>query len=147
MLTDDALPRSAVHNALHNHVEKLRAKERAEVQVFRAMAGYAPAFGVMGTVFGLAQMFANISSSNIGAISTGLGTALLTTIYGVILSYGFFRPMAVRLELRMEQRIRRMHLLRDALDLMADKRSPILTQEFMKSAEAELGDELSGRKE
>ncbi|MGE3334504.1 MAG: motility protein A [Rhodospirillaceae bacterium] len=142
MLTDSALPRAAVHHALQNHIERLRMRERAEAQVFRAMAGYAPAFGVMGTVFGLAQMFANVGSSNITAISTGLGTALLTTIYGVVLAYGLFRPFAARLEQRSEQRVRRMHLLRDALDLMAEKKSPSLTQEFMRAAEAELGDEL-----
>lgn len=146
MLIDNALPRSAVDSILHNHVEKLRARERAEAQVFRSIAGYAPAFGVMGTVFGLAQMFANVGSSNLNAISTGLGTALLTTIYGVILSYGLFRPAAVRLEQRMERRIRRMHLLMDALHLMVEKKSPALTQEFMRSAEAEFSDELSRRK-
>ena len=108
------------------------------MQVFRGMAGYAPAFGVMGTVFGLAQMFTNIGTSNLAAISTGLGTALLTTIYGVVLAYGLFRPIAVRLEQRIERRVRRMYLLRDALDLMADKKSPSLTQDFMRAAEAEL---------
>ncbi len=138
MLTDNALPRSAVHQALQNHIDRLRARETAEVQVFRGMAGYAPAFGVMGTVFGLAQMFTNIGTSNLAAISTGLGTALLTTIYGVVLAYGLFRPIAVRLEQRIERRVRRMYLLRDALDLMADKKSPSLTQDFMRAAEAEL---------
>jgi len=146
MLIDNVLPRSAVHSVLQNHIEKLRARERAEAQVFRGIAGYAPAFGVMGTVFGLAQMFANVGTSNLTAISTGLGIALLTTIYGVILSYGLFRPAAVRLEQKMERRVRRMHLLMDALNLMAERKSPALTQEFMRSAEAEFSDELGSRK-
>lgn len=63
------------------------------------MAGkYAPAFGMIGTLIGLVAMLADMSDpSGIGA---GMAVALLTTMYGAILSNCIFLPMADKLALR-----------------------------------------------
>jgi chemotaxis protein MotA len=143
MITDNVIPLTGVVETLRKRIDKLRAKERAEAQIFRAMAGYAPAFGMLGTLFGLVQMLGSVSASNITAITSGLAVALLTTMYGVVLSYALFRPFAAKLEHRTEVRVKRMQIILEALCLMAQTRSPGILKEFTESVNLEFKDELA----
>lgn len=144
MITDNIIPLPGIVETLRRRIDKLRAKETAEAHVFRSMAGYAPAFGMMGTLFGLAQMFGNITNNNIASITAGLSVTLLTTIYGVVLSYALFRPFAAKLEHRTEARVMRMQVVLEALCLMAQTRSPGILREFSESVGIEFKDELAG---
>jgi chemotaxis protein MotA len=144
MVTDNILPLPGIVETLRRRIDKLRVKEQAEARIFRSMAGYAPAFGMMGTLFGLAQMFGTLNNNNISSITAGLSVTLLTTIYGVVLSYALFRPFAAKLEHRTETRVIRMQVILEALCLMAQTRSPGILREFSASVEAEFKDELGG---
>jgi chemotaxis protein MotA len=142
LITDNVMPLGAIVETLKRRIEQLRAKERGEAQLFRSMAGFAPAFGVMATLFGLVQMFGNMTGDNLQGIMAGLSLALLTTIYGVILSFGFFRPFAVKLEHRTENRVRRMQVILEALCLMSQTHSPGVVREFAESVDRRFADEL-----
>lgn len=66
--------------------------------VLTAMGTFAPAFGMIGTLIGLVQMLTSLSDpSQIGA---GMAVALLTTLYGSLLSNVFFLPAAGKLKVR-----------------------------------------------
>ncbi|MFG0330949.1 MAG: motility protein A [Phycisphaerales bacterium] len=63
-----------------------------------ALGRYAPAFGMIGTLIGLVAMLANMEDpSKIGA---GMAAALLTTLYGALLSNLMFLPMSDKLAQR-----------------------------------------------
>jgi chemotaxis protein MotA len=66
--------------------------------ILSAMGGFAPAFGMIGTLIGLVQMLATLDDpSKIGA---GMAVALLTTLYGAILANVIFIPCAGKLKVR-----------------------------------------------
>lgn len=66
--------------------------------ILAAMGGYAPAFGMIGTLIGLVQMLATMEDpSTIGA---GMAIALLTTLYGAVLANVVFIPTAAKLKIR-----------------------------------------------
>lgn len=51
-LVIDMTPEDDILELLQWRISRLRAKEHAEAQLFRVMAGYAPAFGMLGTLVG-----------------------------------------------------------------------------------------------
>jgi chemotaxis protein MotA len=60
------------------------------------MGSFAPMFGMMGTVMGVMQVLQNVS--DIDAVVSGMGLALLTTMYGLILSTQYFIPITNKLK-------------------------------------------------
>ncbi len=63
--------------------------------MFKAMATYAPAMGMIGTLIGLVQMLANMSDP--AAIGPAMAVALLTTLYGAIIANAFASPLSEKL--------------------------------------------------
>jgi len=65
-------------------------------RITRSMAKYAPAFGLAGTIIGLMRIFPQLSNPE--HIGSSMSLALLTTLYGVLLSNLVFLPLANKLK-------------------------------------------------
>ena len=65
-----------------------------------------PAFGLIGTLIGLALLLRHLAGADVAAIGPGLGIAVLTTLYGAVLSNVVVLPLATKLQA---------HLARQAL--------------------------------
>jgi chemotaxis protein MotA len=82
----------------------LRARERqgdGDAKVFETAGGFAPTIGVIGTVVGLIDVFRHFS--DLSAVATGVGTAFVSTIYGLALANLLFLPAAHRIRATLEQ--------------------------------------------
>jgi chemotaxis protein MotA len=94
-LAIDVKSRSEFQSTLET---KLRLRERqgdADAKVLEVAAGFAPAIGVIGTVVGLIEVlrqFANMSS-----VALGIGTAFVSTMYGLALANLILLPAAHRI--------------------------------------------------
>ena len=67
--------------------------------IFDDMAEACPAFGMIGTVIGLIVIMANLADPT--KIGPGLAVALVTTLYGSLVSNMFFIPVGKKLKYRM----------------------------------------------
>ena len=67
-------------------------RNRIAERVFGIAGSFAPMFGMMGTVIGLIAMLNRID--NPAAIPAAMGLALVTTLYGLILSALVFKPIS-----------------------------------------------------
>lgn len=123
-------------------MEKLRHKEQVDATIFRAMGLYAPAFGMMGTLFGLIFMLTGLGNNDFQQIGESLATALMTTLYGIVLSYLIFKPIAAKLETRTMRRLALMHMIFEGVLLIRQKRPPAVVRETLYSLVAELDNEL-----
>lgn len=123
-------------------ISRLRAKEHAEAQLFRVMASYAPAFGMMGTLIGLVNLMFMLGDGDITAIGQHMAFALITTFYGILLANLLFKPVAVKLERRTEQRVALMNMVMQGVSMMAQKRSPAMMQETLHSFMEKFDDEI-----
>src|SRR6185295_3954418 len=56
-----------------------------------------PAFGLIGTLIGLALLLRNLGNADMAAIGPGLGIAVLTTLYGAVVSNVVVLPLATKL--------------------------------------------------
>ena len=68
--------------------------------------GYAPAFGMIGTLVGLVNMLKGMdlgSSDGAATLGQDMGVALITTFYGSVLSNLIFHPIAKKLRIRQDE--------------------------------------------
>jgi chemotaxis protein MotA len=74
------------------------AEGEAARQVILTIGKLFPAFGLIGTLMGLALLLRNLEGADVTAIGPGLGIAVLTTLYGAILSNVVVLPLATKLQ-------------------------------------------------
>ena len=93
-IVDGALPDAVA--ALVEHRRRARIERHAAtIEVWRGVADTAPAMGMVGTLLGLAAMFATMSDPQ--AIGGAMAVALLATLYGALLANLVALPIAHRL--------------------------------------------------
>ena len=110
-------------------------------EIILYMAAYAPAFGMLGTVLGLIimmnkfQMSGETSSidfnvaDQLSALLVGMGTALITTFYGVFLANMVFLPIAGKLKRRSENEIMLKSIVLEGIISIHGREHPILIKE------------------
>ncbi len=84
-----------VKNLLAKDINMSIERHTLGADMFKAMATYAPAMGMIGTLIGLVQMLSNMSDP--AAIGPAMAVALLTTLYGAIIANAFASPLAEKL--------------------------------------------------
>ncbi|MFP4147458.1 MAG: motility protein A [Halorhodospira sp.] len=138
----DLTPEEDILDLLQWRIQRLRAKEHAEAQIFRVMASFAPAFGMIGTLVGLINMMFILGEGDIEQIGQEMGIALLTTFYGILFANLILKPVAVKLERRTEQRLVTLNMILQGISLMCQKRNPTLMRETLNSFIAQYKDEI-----
>lgn len=94
----DGQSEEAIGKQLGMEIQYLQERHADGKKIMEFMGAAAPAFGMLGTLIGLVQMLATLSSPD--KIGAGMAVALITTFYGSILANIFFLPMAGKLGLR-----------------------------------------------
>jgi chemotaxis protein MotA len=112
-LTVDGLEPDAIQEILEAEIQNTEDRHERGVDLLRAMAGYAPAIGMMGTVIGLVQMLENMSDPS--TIGKSMALALLTTFYGTILANLICLPLMGKLKQRSREEILVMEMQREGV--------------------------------
>jgi chemotaxis protein MotA len=79
-----------------SEIDERAARHEAAIAVWRSMAEAAPALGMIGTVIGLAGLFSVMDDPS--KMGPAMAVAVLTTLYGLVLSACIAGPIAARLE-------------------------------------------------
>jgi len=93
---DEAFVRQALQQDRDLAIERYADGER----IFRSIGDAAPAFGMIGTLVGLVQMLSSLSDP--AAIGPAMAVALLTTLYGALISNIIALPIADKLAAKLE---------------------------------------------
>ncbi|WP_251978700.1 motility protein A [Salinicola avicenniae] len=134
-----------IFDVLQWRITRLKTREQADAQIFRTMATYAPAFGMIGTLVGLVNMLEVVDAGSLDIIGPRMAVALLTTFYGILLANLVFKPIAVKLERRTEERLITMNMVLEGISLMSKRRLPSFIEETMNSFMANYHDEIRDR--
>src|ERR1700742_3448790 len=98
-------------------------------KIYRAIGDCAPAFGMIGTLIGMVQMFANMTDpSKLGPF---MATALLATLYGALVSNLFCLPLADKLHVKLLDEETNRTLIIDGILMIRDSKSPALVGEML----------------
>ena len=107
---------------------------RAMVQadILENMAAAAPAFGMIGTLVGLIVMLQSLTANPDG-VGEGLGVAMLTTLYGVLVARLVFIPAASKVTQKEGIMKFRNFLITEGFAMLAEQKSPRFIQDKMNS--------------
>lgn len=92
----DGVDINDVERTLKSEMYSMHDRHQHGASVLRKMAEVAPAMGLIGTLIGLVQMLGNLEDPS--KIGPAMAVALITTLYGALLAYAFFTPLAAKLE-------------------------------------------------
>jgi chemotaxis protein MotA len=94
-----------------------------------------PAFGLIGTLIGLAHLLRNLgTATSLAAIGPGLGVAVTTTLYGAVLANVVVLPLATKLHAHLERRGTVMQMIIDGTLLVQRKEYPTRIERMLRSA-------------
>ena len=98
-------------------------------KVYRSVGDCAPAFGMVGTLIGMVQVFANMDDpSKLGPF---MATALLATLYGAILANLLCTPIADKVHMKAEDIEVNSTLIIDGVLAIRESKSPTLVRELL----------------
>jgi chemotaxis protein MotA len=83
----------------------------ASRQVALTLGRLCPAFGLIGTLIGLALLLRGLDAAKLGDIGPGLGIAVMTTLYGAVLSNVVVLPLATRLQAHIARQTTRLEAM------------------------------------
>lgn len=142
----DGLPPNDIESVLELRMRNQELVERNEALVFKTMATFTPAFGLAATFIGLVNMlFLMGEGASPQMVGTNMSLALLATFYGVVLANGFLRPLATKIELKTQDRMRVMAIVTEAISCIAQGRGPGHVREVLYAIVANHGDEMGLR--
>jgi chemotaxis protein MotA len=126
----------------------LRMRERqgdADARTFEIAGGFAPTIGIMGTIVGLIEVMRQFSS--LQSVAYGIGTAFVSTIYGLALANLVMLPLANRIRARVAEAVERQELIVEGVVSIVDGVHPTMVRarlrSFLRTKDKAPDDELS----
>jgi len=120
-----------IEASLMNDTRVLQERHETGQSIFKSLGGYAPAFGMIGTLIGLIQMMAAMSDPS--QIGPAMAVALLTTFYGALLSNLVFLPFADKLEIRSKHEVLVRKLIVDGVIAIIKGQAPSVLKECLQT--------------
>jgi len=127
----DGQKEEAIEEQLALEIQYLQERHADGKKMLEFMGAGCPAFGMVGTLVGLVQMFSNMESPE--KIGKGMAVALVCTFYGAFVANLFFIPLAGKLGMRSKGEVFLKQMLAEGILAIAAGESPTSVREVMQS--------------
>ncbi len=94
-LVVDGTDGAVIRGIMESEMSQIEARHMNFIGIVNQWAGYAPGFGMIGTVLGLVGMLRNLEDKS--SLGPNMAVALITTLYGCLLANWILGPMATKL--------------------------------------------------
>lgn len=101
MLVVDSVDPEKVKALLETELDYLDERHAQDRAFYDKASGFAPAFGMIGTLIGLVNLLGGLDDPN--NIGPAMAVALITTFYGTVLSNLVFSPISNKLKVRHDE--------------------------------------------
>jgi len=128
----DGYSREEIKEILDTRIEQTYQQELSSAGIYRTMAKFSPAYGIIGTLIGLVGMMQSMGSS-VARLGPHMAVALTTTLYGILMANLFYLPIAVKVEKRIEERVILMCVIRDGTMFIKDKTPAPIVMDKLKA--------------
>lgn len=124
--------RDEIETNMESMINGMVEAQDGQTSMFKSMAAFAPAFGMIGTLIGLIIMLQGMGEDP-ATIGPAMAIALTTTLYGILLANLFLLPVAEKIRRRTDYEvlIRIIHM--NGVLLLAEKRHPIYVENRLNS--------------
>ncbi|MGD1093909.1 MAG: MotA/TolQ/ExbB proton channel family protein [Bryobacteraceae bacterium] len=139
MLTIDVRERSELQAVLDIKIRLRERQGEADAKALEVAGGFAPTIGVIGTVVGLIDVLRQFSDLN--AVAYGIGTAFVSTVYGLALANFVLLPAGHRIRAHVAERFEIHELIAEGSLCLFDRIHPALVRErlnaFLRESKSE----------
>lgn len=129
-LVVDGTDGAVIRTILESEMDQVEARHMVYINIMTQWAGYAPGFGMIGTVLGLIGMLRNLEDKS--SLGPNMAVALVTTLYGSLMANWIIGPMAQKLisQNSQEMRIKEM-IIEGVLSIQAGDNPRILALKLL----------------
>lgn len=125
----DGYDREFIRDTMERDRDNFIMRLEEGMKIYQAMGDAAPAWGMIGTLIGMVQMFANMEDpSKLGPF---MAISLLATLYGALVGNLLALPIADKLKLKMEEEDVSRSLIIDGILQIRDSKSPSVVREML----------------
>lgn len=128
-LAVDGYEEEYVRKVLALEINQTIERHERGKHIFTGMGEAAPAMGMIGTLIGLVQMMSNMSDPK--SIGPAMAVALLTTLYGAVISNATCLPIADKLHHRSKEEKMTKKLIVEAVSAIQNGVSPKILEEML----------------
>jgi chemotaxis protein MotA len=110
MMVVDGIDASQIKAIVETNIEQMEARHRVGINFFAGAGGFAPTFGIIGTVMGLISVLKQLDDPSM--LAKSIAAAFLATLWGLLSANLIFLPISGKLKFKSqsEANIRRMQL-------------------------------------
>lgn len=134
LLTEGGIAPEKMDSLLKKRAEVIFLKYESEAQIFRSIAKFPPAFGLLGAVIGMITLLQGLGSpDSFKQIGPAMAMAMVATMYGIAIANFVFIPLGENLsKLNKEEYLNRSIVI-DGIKLLREQEHPYLVEESLKS--------------
>jgi chemotaxis protein MotA len=118
-----------IESIMDAELETHHAEEHAAVAALQRLAGALPAFGIVAAVLGVVNTMGSVGQPP-AVLGVMIGSALVGTFLGILLSYAFAEPLASLLEQKVEEASKEFQCIKTVLLASMQGYAPMTAVEF-----------------
>jgi chemotaxis protein MotA len=126
LLALDVRTRAELEAALETELRLIERQGETDAKVLEVAGGFVPAIGIIGTVIGLIDVMRHFS--DLPSVGFGIGTAFVSTIYGLVLANLVLLPIAHRIRSRVAATFEIQELIIEGVLCLYDQTHPTLVR-------------------
>lgn len=127
MLVVDGVDPAQVRAILETIIEQTNERHRKGYGLFTAAGGFAPTFGIIGTVMGLISVLKQLDDPN--SLARSIAGAFLATLWGLLSANLIFLPIGGKLRVKSELEIAYLRLLLEGVLALQSGENPRIVRE------------------
>jgi chemotaxis protein MotA len=116
--------RTELQAVLENELRMRERQGESDAKTLEVAGGFAPTIGIIGTVVGLIEVLRHFA--NVQSVGFGIGTAFVSTIYGLAMANLLLLPAAHRIRARVAESFEIQELIIEGVLSLADNVHPAL---------------------
>ncbi|HVP21217.1 MAG TPA: motility protein A [Anaerolineaceae bacterium] len=113
MLVVDGIDPAQVEAILENNIHHMRERHKQCYGLFTAAGGFAPTFGIIGTVMGLISVLKQLDDPT--KLAGSIASAFLATLWGLLTANLIYLPLGAKLKSKSEEEIAYRTLLMEGI--------------------------------
>lgn len=108
-LVIDGTEATALRQILETEVSYMGDRHRSGISLFKALGGFSPTLGIIGTVLGLIHTLSNTQDAS--RMATAIAGAFIATLWGIAMANLCYLPIGDKLRLRHEEEAANLDLI------------------------------------
>ncbi len=127
MMVVDGVDPAQVRSIMEINIQQMQTRHRAGYSFFSAAGGFAPTFGIIGTVMGLIAVLQSLDDPN--KLAKSIAGAFLATLWGLLSANLMFLPIGAKLKTKSDEEAHMRYMLLEGILAIQAGENPRIVRE------------------